>query len=112
VKRIEAIIGPPKVNRVKDCLLATGARGMTISEIHEMVPFRFRRETSHDATCKTDLVPRVRVQVIAPDDMVNPVVQAIVLAARSGKAGDGRIIISPVADVIRIRTGERGTEAI
>jgi nitrogen regulatory protein P-II 1 len=112
VKRIEAIIGPLKLGGVRDSILETGGRGMTISDIHELGPVRSRRETYRDATCKMDLVPKVRVQVVAPDEMVDPIIQAIVLAARSGKAGDGRIIVSPVADVIRIRTGERGTEAV
>jgi nitrogen regulatory protein P-II 1 len=112
VKRIEAIIRPLEVNGVKDRLLQTGARGMTISDIREITPIRHRHDGHHEPTGSMDIVPRVRVQVVAPDDMVDPIVQAIVLGARAGKAGDGRIIVSPVTEVVRIRTGERGAEAV
>jgi nitrogen regulatory protein P-II 1 len=112
VKRIEAIIGPSKLDGVKYSVLRTGARGMTVSEIRELGHVSSRRETYRDSTCKEEFAPRVRVQIVAPDEMVDPIVQAIVAAARAGKAGDGRIIVSPVAEVIRVRTGERGAAAI
>jgi nitrogen regulatory protein P-II 1 len=111
VKRIEAIIGPLELGGVKIGLLRTGARGMTVSDIRELSLVRHLRE-NQEPVGNNELLPRVRVQVVAPDDMVDPIVQAIVQAARANKASDGRIIVSPVAEVIRVRTGERGTEAI
>ncbi len=111
MKRIEAIIGPLELGGVKIGLLRTGARGMTVSDIRELNLVRHLRE-HQEPVGGTEFLPRVRVQVVAPDDMVAPIVQAIVDAARASRTSDGRIIVSPVAEVIRVRTGERGAEAI
>lgn len=111
MKRIEAIIGPLELGGVKVGLLRTGARGMTVSDIHELSLVRHLRE-NQEPVGGAEQLPRVRVQVVAPDEMVATIVQAIVDAARVNRSSDGRIIVSPVAEVVRIRTGERGTEAI
>lgn len=112
MKRIEAIIGPRTLESVKVGVLRTGARGMTVSEIRELPRAPSRPESLREARCKLELAQKVHVQIVTTDDMVNPIVEAIVLAARTGMATDDRIIISPVSEAIRIRTGERGSPAV
>lgn len=112
MKRIEAIIGPLKLDGVKNGVLQTGARGMTIADVRELSHIPSRRETHRDSSRKLEFAPKVHVQIVAADDMVAPIVRAIVSAARAGRASDDRIIVSPVSDAIRIRTGEHGNEAV
>jgi nitrogen regulatory protein P-II 1 len=112
VKRIEAIIGPLKLDGVKAGVLQTGARGMTISDIRELGRLSSRREAHRDPGRKLEFAPKVHIQIVAPDDMVAAIVEAIVRASRTGRASDDRIIVSPVSDAVRIRTGEHGNEAV
>ena len=112
MKRIEAIIKSFKLDEVKDRLHQVGVRGMTVSEVRGFGRTGGKREVYRGSTYALDFVPKVRVQIVADDDMVQTVVDAIIASARTGEIGDGKIFISPVADVIRIRTGERGPEAI
>jgi nitrogen regulatory protein P-II 1 len=112
VKRIEAVIKPLKLDGVKDRVLQLGARGMTVSEVRELDHVVGRRDTYRDSTCKVELVRKVRIQIVANDELVDPIVEAIVATTRGGPAGDGRILVSSITDVIRIRTGEHGAEAV
>ena len=112
MKRIEAIIKSFKLDEVKDRLFQVGARGMTVSEVRGFGRTGGKREVYRGSAYTVDFVPKVRIQIIADDDMVHPIVDAILASARTGEIGDGKIFISPVADVIRIRTGERGPEAV
>jgi nitrogen regulatory protein P-II 1 len=112
MKRIEAIIKSFKLDEVKDRLFQIGARGMTVSEVRGFGRTGGKREVYRGSSYTVDFVPKVRIQIVAEDEMVHPIVDAIVNAARTGEIGDGKIFISPVADVIRIRTGERGPEAV
>jgi nitrogen regulatory protein P-II 1 len=112
MKRIEAIIKSFKLDEVKDRLFQIGARGMTVSEVRGFGRTGGKREVYRGSSYTVDFVPKVRIQIVAEDEMVHPIVDAIVGAARTGEIGDGKIFISPVADVIRIRTGERGPEAV
>ena len=112
MKRIEAIIKSFKLDEVKDRLFQVGARGMTVSEVRGFGRTGGKREVYRGSTYTVDFVPKVRMQIVVDDDMVQPVVDAIVAAARTGEIGDGKIFISPMAEVIRMRTGERGHEAI
>jgi nitrogen regulatory protein P-II 1 len=112
VKRIEAIIGPRELESVKLGVLRTGARGMTVSPVRELPRGPSRPESLREARCKLELAQKVHVQIVTTDDMVAPIVEAIIRAARTGKPGDDRIIVSPVSDAIRIRTGERGSPAV
>jgi nitrogen regulatory protein P-II 1 len=112
MKRIEAIIKSFKLDEVKDRLFQVGAHGMTVSEVRGFGRTGGKREVYRGSTYTVDFVPKVRIQIVADDEMVHPIVDAILATARTGEIGDGKIFISPVADVIRIRTGERGPEAI
>jgi nitrogen regulatory protein P-II 1 len=112
MKRIEAIIKSFKLDEVKDRLCQIGAHGMTVSEVRGFGRTGGKREVYRGSSYTVDFVPKVRVQVIVDDEMVHAIVEGIVAAARTGEIGDGKIFISPVADVVRIRTGERGMEAV
>ncbi len=112
MKRIEAIIKSFKLDEVKDRLFQIGARGMTVSEVRGFGRTGGKREVYRGSSYTVDFVPKVRIQIVADDEMVHPIIDAIVGAARTGEIGDGKIFVSPVADVIRIRTGERGPEAV
>lgn len=112
MKRIEAIIKSFKLDEVKDRLYQVGARGMTVSEVRGFGRTGGKREVYRGSSYTVDFVPKVRIQIVVDDDMVQPIVDAILASARTGEIGDGKIFISPMADVIRIRTGERGSEAI
>jgi nitrogen regulatory protein P-II 1 len=112
MKRIEAIIKSFKLDEVKDRLHQVGVRGMTVSEVRGFGRTGGKREVYRGSTYALDFVPKVRVQIVADDDMVQTVVDAIIASARTGEIGDGKIFISPMAEVIRVRTGERGHEAI
>ena len=112
MKRIEAIIKSFKLDEVKDRLHQVGVRGMTVSEGRGFGRTGGKREVYRGSTYARDFVPKVRVQIVADDDMVQTVVDAIIASARTGEIGDGKIFISPMVEVIRVRTGERGHEAI
>ena len=112
MKRIEAIIKSFKLDEVKDRLYQVGARGMTVSEVRGFGRTGGKREVYRGSSYTVDFVPKVRIQIVVDDDMVQPIVDAILASARTGEIGDGKIFISPMADVIRIRTGERGSEAV
>jgi nitrogen regulatory protein P-II 1 len=112
MKRIEAIIKSFKLDEVKDRIYQAGARGMTASEVRGFGRTGGKREVYRGSTYTVDFVPKVRVQVVVDDDLVQPVIDAIIAAARTGEIGDGKIFVSPMAEVIRVRTGERGREAI
>jgi nitrogen regulatory protein P-II 1 len=112
MKRIEAIIKSFKLDEVKDRLHQIGVRGMTVSEVRGFGRTGGKREVYRGSTYALDFVPKVRIQIVADDDMVQTVVDAIIASARTGEIGDGKIFISPMAEVIRVRTGERGREAI
>ncbi len=112
MKRIEAIIKSFKLDEVKDRLYQVGARGMTVSEVRGFGRTGGKREVYRGSAYTVDFVPKVRIQIVVDDEMVQPIVDAILATARTGEIGDGKIFISPMADVIRIRTGERGAEAV
>jgi nitrogen regulatory protein P-II 1 len=112
MKRIEAIIKSFKLDAVKDRLYQVGAHGMTVSEVRGFGRTGGKREVYRGSAYTVDFVPKVRIQIVVEDDMVHTIVDAIVASARTGEIGDGKIFISPIADVIRIRTGERGSEAV
>jgi len=112
MKRIEAIIKSFKLDEVKDRLYQVGARGMTVSEVRGFGRTGGKREVYRGSSYTVDFVPKIRIQIVVDDEMVHPIVDAILVSARTGEIGDGKIFISPMADVIRIRTGERGSEAV
>jgi len=112
MKRIEAIIKSFKLDEVKDRLHQVGAGGMTVSEVRGFGRTGGKREVYRGSSYSVDFVPKVRVQIVVEDEMASTVIDAIVAGARTGEIGDGKIFVSPVTEAIRIRTGERGREAI
>jgi len=112
MKRIEAIIQPHKLDAVKDALIAIGVTGMTISEVRGHGRQKGHTEVYRGNEYKVDLLPKVRIDMVIPGERVDQVIDTLSEAARTGKIGDGKIFISPVEDVVRIRNGERGDTAL
>jgi nitrogen regulatory protein P-II 1 len=112
VKKIEAVIKPFKLDEVKDALHEVGLQGLTVVEAKGFGRQKGHTELYRGAEYVVDFLPKVKVEVVCADDLVERAVEAIVTAARTGRIGDGKIFVSSVEEVIRIRTGERGEEAI
>jgi nitrogen regulatory protein P-II 1 len=112
MKKIEAVIKPFKLDEVKEALQDAGVQGMTVLEAKGYGRQKGHSELYRGAEYVIDFLPKIKIEVVVPDDMVNSVVDAIQAAARTGKIGDGKIFISDVLDVIRIRTGESGAQAV
>ncbi len=112
MKKIEAIIQPHKLDEVKDALKAIGVDGMTISEVRGHGRQKGHTETYRGAEYTVDLLPKVKLEMVAANARVEEILTALAAAAKSGKIGDGKIFVSPVEETIRIRNGERGESAI
>ncbi|MBX7077151.1 MAG: P-II family nitrogen regulator [Methanobacteriaceae archaeon] len=112
MKRIIAVIRGEKLEEVKKALIAVGCDGMNISEIKGRGRQLGIRESYRGSKYCIDLIPKSRVELIVKDEDVDEVSQAVIEAARTGEVGDGKIFISPIDNVIRIRTGEKGDDAV
>ena len=112
MKKIEAVIKPFKLDDVKDALNKIGVKGMTISEVKGFGRQKGHKETYRGAEYQVDFVPKIKIDLVVDAAMSDQVVSAIKESAASGKIGDGKIFVMPVAEAIRIRTGENGREAI
>ncbi len=112
MKKIEAIIQPFKLEPVKEALHALSVQGMTVTEVKGFGVQKGIREVYRGMEYQVDFLPKVKIEVVAPDDKVQPVVNTIANNARTGRIGDGKIFVYPVAEVIRIRTGETGDAAV
>jgi len=112
MKKVEAIIKPFKLDDVKEGLSAIGIHGMTVTEIKGFGRTGGKKEVYRGSAYVVDFVPKVRIEIVVTDDAVRQVVNTIMDAARTGRIGDGKIFVSPVDEVIRIRTGETGEDAI
>jgi len=112
MKRVEAIIKPFKLEDVKDALAEIGIEGMTVSEVKGYGRQKGHSELYRGAEYVVDFLPKVKMEMIVSGDDVEKVTAAIVEAARTGKIGDGKIFVSDIEQIIRIRTGETDTEAI
>ena len=112
MKKIEAVIKPFKLDEVKDALQDIGVQGMTVLEAKGYGRQKGHSELYRGAEYVIDFLPKLKIEVVAPDDMVEAIIEAIQGAARTGKIGDGKIFVSEILDVIRIRTGETGVQAI
>jgi nitrogen regulatory protein P-II 1 len=112
MKKIEAVIKPFKLDEVKEALQDAGVQGMTVLEAKGYGRQKGHSELYRGAEYVIDFLPKIKIEVVVPDDMVSSVVEAIQAAARTGKIGDGKIFVSDVLDVIRIRTGETGPQAV
>ena len=112
MKKVEAIIKPFKLDEVKEALTEIGITGMTISEVKGFGRQKGHTELYRGAEYVVDFIPKIKVELVLPDELVEKAVETIVNAARTGRIGDGKIFISPVEDAVRIRTEERGESAL
>jgi len=112
VQKIEAIIKPFRLDDVKEALGEVGVQGMTITEVKGFGRQKGHTELYRGAEYVVDFIPKLKLEVVVPDDLVDRAVDAIVNASRSGRIGDGKIFISPITDAVRVRTGERGEPAL
>ena len=112
MKKIEAIIRPHLLDAVRSALQEVGVAGMTIDEVQGYGRQKGHTETYRGTEYQIEFIPKIRVEVIVPEDIEDSVVDAITRTARTGKFGDGKIFITGLDDVIRIRTGERGEAAL
>jgi nitrogen regulatory protein P-II 1 len=112
MKKIEAVIKPFKLDDVKDALNKIGVKGMTISEVKGFGRQKGHKETYRGAEYQVDFVPKIKIDLVVDAEMSDQVVATIKDSASSGKIGDGKIFVLPVAEAIRIRTGESGKDAI
>ena len=112
MKKVEAIIKPFKLDEVKESLSSIGVQGITVSEVKGFGRQKGHTEVYRGAEYVVDFLPKVKLEIIVKEDMVAQVVDAIMKAAKTGSIGDGKIFVTPIDDVVRIRTGERGPDAI
>jgi nitrogen regulatory protein P-II 1 len=112
MKKIEAIIRPHLLDAVRNALQEIGVAGMTIGEVQGFGRQKGHTETYRGTEYQIEFIPKIKVEVIVPEDIEDSVVDAITRTARTGKFGDGKIFITALDDVIRIRTGERGEAAL
>ena len=112
MKKIEAIIKPFKLDEVREALSEVGVSGLTVTEVKGFGRQKGHTELYRGAEYVVDFLPKVKVEMILADAMVERAIEAIVKAARTGKIGDGKIFVTPIEQVIRIRTGETGADAL
>src|SRR5690606_17534218 len=112
MKLIKAIIKPFKLEEVKEALSEIGIEGMTVTEVKGFGRQKGHTEIYRGSEYTVDFLPKVEVEIVVPDDIVSKTVAAILKAAKTGKIGDGKIFVIPIEEAIRIRTDERGEEAV
>ncbi|OYU70344.1 MAG: transcriptional regulator [Alphaproteobacteria bacterium PA2] len=112
MKKIEAIIKPFKLDEVKEALQELGVQGMTVIEAKGYGRQKGHTELYRGAEYVIDFLPKIKIEVVVADDQLQPALDAIVTAARTGRIGDGKIFVSEILDVLRIRTGETGATAV
>jgi nitrogen regulatory protein P-II 1 len=112
MKKVETIIKPFKLEDIKEGLSSLGIQGMTVSEVKGFGRQKGHSEIYRGAEYTVDFVPKVKVEIVVEDDMVEKAIDAILSHARTGKIGDGKIFVLPVEEAVRIRTGEKGKDAI
>lgn len=112
MKKVEAIIKPFKLDDVKESLKEVGVQGLTVTEVKGFGRQKGHTELYRGAEYVIDFLPKIKLEIVVSDDMVTKVIDAIIDSAKTGKIGDGKIFIFPMEEVIRIRTGERGEDAL
>ena len=112
MKMVEAIVKPFKLDEVKEALTKAGVQGMTVEEVKGFGRQKGHTELYRGAEYSVDFLPKVKIQILVPDEKAAEVVQVITESAKTGKIGDGKIFVSNVEEVIRIRTGDKGPDAI
>jgi nitrogen regulatory protein PII len=112
MKKIEAIIKPFKLEEVKDALSELGIEGMTVTEVKGFGRQKGHTEIYRGSEYTVDFLPKIKLEIVAPDERVDSAVAAIIKGAKTGKIGDGKVFVSTIEDAIRIRTDERGDKAV
>ena len=112
MKKVEAIIKPFKLDEVKDALAEVGIKGMTVTEVKGFGRTGGKREVYRGSAYVVDFVPKVKIEVVVQDALVANVLEAIERSAKTGRIGDGKIFVTTIEEAVRIRTGERGDDAI
>ncbi len=112
MKLIETIIKPFKLDEVKEALSKLGIQGMTVTKVKGFGRQKGHTEVYRGAEYSVEFIPKIKLELAVPDEMADKVVDAIVAAARTGKIGDGKIFVAPMGEAVRIRTGERGPDAV
>jgi len=112
MKKIEAIVKPFKLEEVKGALTEIGVHGMTVTEVKGFGRQRGHKEVYRGAEYVVEFVPKVKVEIVIPDDLVQRAIEVIVRSAKTGTIGDGKIFVTPVSESVRIRTGETGDGAL
>ncbi len=112
MKKIEAIIRHFKLEEVKDALTAAGVSGMTVAEVRGFGRQKGHKEQYRGAEYTVDFLPKVKIEIVVPDDELQNAIDAILKTARTGQIGDGKIFVSDLQEAIRIRTGETGSESL
>jgi len=112
MRKIEAVIKPFKLDEVKEALHGIGIQGMTVTEVRGFGRQKGHTELYRGAEYVVDFLPKIKLEIAVTDEMVDKVIDAIVSAANTGRIGDGKIFVLPMEEVIRIRTGQRGSEAV
>ena len=112
MKKVEAIIKPFKLDDVKEALQEVGVQGLSVTEIKGFGRQKGHTELYRGAEYVVDFLPKVKIEAVLPDELVDAAIEAIISAARTEKIGDGKIFVTPVEQAIRIRTGESGDDAL
>ena len=112
MKKIEAIVKPFKLEEVKEALTEVGVEGMTVTEVKGFGRQKGHTEIYRGSEYTVDFLPKLKLEIVVADDEAGPVVEAILKAAKTGKIGDGKVFVIPVDDAIRIRTAEKGANAV
>lgn len=112
MRKVEAIIKPFKLDEVKEALNEIGIQGITVSEVKGFGRQKGHTELYRGAEYVVDFIPKIKMEIIVADDVVAQVVDVIAEAAKTGRIGDGKIFVTPIDEIVRIRTGERGEDAI
>ncbi len=112
MKKIEAIIKPFKLDEVKEALHDVGVKGLTVTEAKGFGRQKGHTELYRGAEYVVDFLPKVKIEVVIPDDQLDSTIEAIISAAKTGKIGDGKIFVSTIEEALRIRTGEKGPDAL
>jgi nitrogen regulatory protein P-II 1 len=112
MKKIEAFIKPFKLDEVKEALSESGVQGMTVTEVKGFGRTGGKKEVNRGSAYIVDFVPKVKIEVVVPDSLVGRVLELVQENAKTGRIGDGKIFVRPVDEAVRIRTGERGEDAI
>ncbi|MEW6350677.1 MAG: P-II family nitrogen regulator [Thermodesulfobacteriota bacterium] len=112
MKKVEVIIKPFKLDDVKDALTSVGVQGMTVTEVRGFGKQKGHKEIYRGAEYLVDFLPKIKIEMVVTDEMVDRIIEKVVSAARTGSIGDGKIFVIPVESAVRIRTGETGSDAL